>query len=131
RQLSLFLVIAVISASCTTFRGPGDLQTSDYQDSGADEMPEPSLTWKGERKVTTPQSEIAFDWPVDTARLSQPFRLEKRRPHWGIDLAGPKNTPILAAENGYVIYTGRGFRGYGNLIVIEHNSEWATLYAHL
>ena len=37
----------------------------------------------------------------------------------------------MAAERGTVIYTGRGFHGYGNLIVIEHNNEWATLYSHL
>lgn len=53
------------------------------------------------------------------------------RAHWGLDLANHRGTPILSAEEGTVIYTGTGFRGYGKLVVIEHNDEWATLYAHL
>ena len=38
---------------------------------------------------------------------------------------------IMSAESGTVIYTGTGFHGYGKLVVVEHNNEWATLYAHM
>jgi len=75
-----------------------------------------------------------FDWPVDAARFSRGFFLRsktKRRAHYGIDLAAPKGTPILAANHGTVIYVGRAFKGYGRMIMIEAEEGWASLYAHL
>lgn len=77
------------------------------------------------------KDQIQFAWPVDEARLSRGYIVRKRKHHWGLDLAAPKNTPILAAESGYVVYIGKQFKGYGKLIVIEHNDRWASLYAHL
>lgn len=73
---------------------------------------------------------INFDWPVNKARLTRGYLPEKRRPHLGIDLAAPKGTPILASKGGTVIYTGREFRGYGRMVLIESGDGWATLYAH-
>ncbi len=129
--LVFFSAWVVLGAACATFHGPGDFQTGEAYDPREDEMPAPEATWRGERKMQASSEDIAFDWPVDDARLTQPFRLGKKRSHWGIDLGAPRGTPILSAEKGYVIYTGRGFRGYGNLVVIEHSPAWATLYAHL
>jgi murein DD-endopeptidase MepM/ murein hydrolase activator NlpD len=122
-----FLFALFLSTACSHFHGPGNLQTPEYvgpteyqgQGSGKHEYSKEDVVG------------IAFDWPVDDARLTQAFDASKKRPHWGIDIANQKGTPILASERGYVIYTGRQFHGYGNLIVIEHSTEWATLYAHL
>lgn len=75
-------------------------------------------------------SPVGFDWPVDSARMTRGFLPHKRRPHLGIDLAAPKGTPILAAQAGTVIYTGREFKGYGKMVLIESGNGWATLYAH-
>jgi murein DD-endopeptidase MepM/ murein hydrolase activator NlpD len=73
-----------------------------------------------------------FDWPVDRARLTRGFMPNARpRPHLGLDLAGPKGTPIFAALDGHVIYAGTGFRGYGRFVIIEHGNDWATFYSHL
>lgn len=78
-----------------------------------------------------PKSNVAyFQWPVDQARMSRGFNPKLRKPHWGIDLAAPKGTPILAAHDGVVIYTGREFRGFGKMVMIEGGKGWATLYAH-
>lgn len=117
----------ILFSSCNTFSGPGDLQTPDY-------VAPSEYQGQGSGQHTYSKEEvigIAFDWPIDDARLTQKFDTSSKRPHWGIDLANKKGTPILAAERGYVIYTGRQFRGYGNLVVIEHSPEWATLYSHL
>lgn len=46
-------------------------------------------------------------------------------------MGGSKGSAILAAHEGRVIYTGSGFTGYGNMVMIEWDSNWATLYAHL
>ncbi|MFN8945850.1 MAG: M23 family metallopeptidase [Pseudobdellovibrionaceae bacterium] len=72
-----------------------------------------------------------FDWPVQNARFTRGYLPNKRRPHLGIDLAAPKGTPILASQSGIVVYAGRDFKGYGNMILIENGQGWASLYAHL
>ncbi len=77
------------------------------------------------------QNEYIFDWPVDRAKLSRGFMPKKRRPHMGIDLAAPRKTPVFSSHQGMVIYAGRDFRGFGNMILIESGYGWATLYAHL
>lgn len=72
-----------------------------------------------------------FDWPVDDARMTRGFLPKKRRPHWGLDLAAPKGTPIFSAHKGTVIYAGKEFHGYGKMVLVESGHGWATLYAHL
>lgn len=123
--------------ACSSFRGPS--YRGGYTYRGADEMvggeyqqlpPAGGVSWRAPRRTDTAHSEVNFDWPVDRARLTQGFQVGKKV-HWGIDLAGAKGTPILAAERGVVVYTGSGFRGYGKLVVVEHGTEWATLYSHL
>jgi len=103
-------------------------------DDGSEQNVFEHLPPKAERDAqnkSNPDKKMHFDWPVDEAKLSRGFINRKRKHHWGLDLANKKGTPILAAENGYVVYTGRQFHGYGRLIVIEHNDRWASLYAHL
>ncbi len=134
-----FYAVALLSIGCTSFNGPGDYKyASDYQIPGEDELPPlgSNAPAVGDGKTPRPHAigsseEIGFAWPVESPKVNQGFLLTKKRPHWGIDLGGPKGTSILASERGYVVYTGRGFRGYGNLIVIEHTAEWASLYSHL
>jgi lipoprotein YgeR len=48
----------------------------------------------------------------------------------GIDIANAPGTPVVAAAAGSVVYAGNGLRGYGNLLIIKHNSEYLTAYAH-
>ncbi len=48
----------------------------------------------------------------------------------GIDIAGIEGTPILAASEGEVVYSGNSLRGYGNLIIIKHQKNFLSAYAH-
>lgn len=48
----------------------------------------------------------------------------------GIDIAGAKGTPVLAAASGKVTYTGTQIRGYGRLVLVKHNNGWISAYAH-
>ncbi len=48
----------------------------------------------------------------------------------GIDLAGNIGDPVLAAEKGRVMYVGSGLRGYGKLVIIKHNKNYQSVYAH-
>lgn len=48
----------------------------------------------------------------------------------GIDIAGHIGEPIHATATGKVVYCGNGLRGYGQLIIIKHNDEYLSAYAH-
>ena len=48
----------------------------------------------------------------------------------GMDIAGRKGAPVLAAAGGRVVYAGAGLRGYGKLVIIKHNNTWLSAYAH-
>ena len=48
----------------------------------------------------------------------------------GIDIAGKAGQPVLASAGGKVVYAGSGLRGYGKLIIIKHNKNYLSAYAH-
>ncbi|NLL37083.1 MAG: M23 family metallopeptidase [Fretibacterium sp.] len=73
-------------------------------------------------------------WPV-SGRVSSPFGKRGRRSfHAGIDIPMPKGTPIRAAQAGVVTEVipqrSKGFRGYGNVVIVDHGKGISTLYAH-
>jgi len=75
--------------------------------------------------------------PVNYTRVSSPFSLRRFdpvvhvwRPHYGVDLAAPRGTPVEAAGDGVIMFLGRR-GGYGNLVEIRHLSPYTTRYAHL
>ena len=87
------------------------------------------------RGVALARNLSGFIWPargVFTSgfgiRRHPIFRI--RRMHTGQDIAAPYGTPVQAASDGRVIYTG-WFGGYGKIVVIDHGDGVSTLYAHL
>ncbi|MEM7465947.1 MAG: peptidoglycan DD-metalloendopeptidase family protein [Pseudomonadota bacterium] len=48
----------------------------------------------------------------------------------GIEITGKRGSKIIAAEAGKVVYSGDGLRGYGNLLIIQHNDLFLSAYAH-
>lgn len=57
--------------------------------------------------------------------------LSKRKEfHFGIDIAGPRGTPILATADGEVVFASYRI-GFGNTIIIDHGYGITTVYAHL
>lgn len=76
-------------------------------------------------------------YPLHYTHVSSSFNpgrvhpiLRIRRPHNGVDLAAPRGTPIKAAADGKITFTGRK-RGYGRLIELEHFDGYATSYSHM
>ncbi len=49
----------------------------------------------------------------------------------GINIAAKRGTPVKAAENGVVVYAGNALKGSGNLILVRHENQWMSAYAHL
>ncbi|MGX9419178.1 peptidoglycan DD-metalloendopeptidase family protein [Vibrio sp. WJH972] len=48
----------------------------------------------------------------------------------GIDIAGQRGQAIVATADGSVVYSGDALRGYGNLVIIKHNDNYLSAYAH-
>lgn len=86
---------------------------------------------------TLKKKEPVFDLPIDKDSfwLSSPFGM-RRNPgggrgfHFGIDMAAVRGTPVKAAGDGVVIQAGNQ-PGYGNIVVIKHDTKFKTRYAHL
>ena len=74
------------------------------------------------------ESEPSWVWPVSAnGPMLAGFDEVKNK---GIDIGGKAGDPVLAAADGRVVYVGAGLRGYGNLIILKHDSTYLTAYAH-
>lgn len=76
-------------------------------------------------------------YPIKFSHISSTFSnsryhplLHYARPHRGVDLAAPIGTPIHATGNGRISMIGRQ-NGYGNMVTIQHDSTYSTLYGHM
>lgn len=79
-------------------------------------------------RTYTPAETIDWQWPVEGDVVSA-FG-EGQSITAGIDIVGEKGQPVKAAGPGIVVYAGSGVRGYGNLVLLKHNDEFLTAYAH-
>ena len=75
--------------------------------------------------------------PVDYARISSRFNLKRKHPvlnkiraHKGVDYKAKTGTPVKSTRNGKIIFRGRQ-RGYGRVVIVQHEKKYSTLYAHL
>lgn len=73
-----------------------------------------------------PTSSIALVWPAP-GKVARGFNGVNSK---GIDIVNTAGTPVVAAAAGTVMYAGNGLRGYGNLLIIKHNADFLTAYAH-
>ena len=70
----------------------------------------------------------ALNWLWPTASpLAGSFEEGKSK---GIVFAGKAGDPVLATADGRVVYAGDKLRGYGNLVIIKHNTTYLSAYAH-
>lgn len=69
-----------------------------------------------------------WQWPSE-GRLTKTFASSQQGMK-GISISNVRNTPVYAAAAGKVVYAGSGLRGYGNLIIIKHNYDYLSAYAH-
>jgi murein DD-endopeptidase MepM/ murein hydrolase activator NlpD len=71
-----------------------------------------------------------FRWPVRGKVITSYGAKTNGKANDGINLAVPEGTPIKAAEDGVVAYSGNELKGYGNLILVRHSNGYVTAYAH-
>jgi lipoprotein NlpD len=85
----------------------------------------PAPSPEPEKSVGTDNEDVDWMWPVK-GKVLAPFTEASK----GMDIAGKKGAPVLAAAGGRVVYAGVGLRGYGKLVIIKHNNTWLSAYAH-
>ncbi|WP_423381035.1 peptidoglycan DD-metalloendopeptidase family protein [Burkholderia sp. LMG 32019] len=69
---------------------------------------------------------VALKWPAN-GKIVDGFRPGQNR---GIQIAGRPGDPVRAAADGRVMYAGTGLNDYGSLIIVQHNADFLTAYAH-
>jgi len=72
------------------------------------------------------EDEVAWAWPA-AGPVATGFDEAKSK---GLAITGKAGDAVLAAADGRVVYAGSGLRGYGNLIIVKHNTTYLTAYAH-
>ncbi|WP_298290674.1 peptidoglycan DD-metalloendopeptidase family protein [Thiomonas sp.] len=76
--------------------------------------------------ATSTHDGIVWSWPT-SGKIIQGFNGTTSK---GIDIAGNLGDPVYAAAAGRVVYAGSELRGFGKLIIIKHNDDYISVYAH-
>jgi murein DD-endopeptidase MepM/ murein hydrolase activator NlpD len=71
-----------------------------------------------------------FRWPVRGKVITSYGSKTNGKANDGINVAVPEGTPVKAAEDGVVAYSGNELKGYGNLVLVRHSNGYVTAYAH-
>jgi murein DD-endopeptidase MepM/ murein hydrolase activator NlpD len=109
KRIHIFLLLALAATGCVTTK-------QQY----------------AQREHQTRRRGLLFDqeglaWPV-MGRVSSSFGRRWGRAHQGVDIRAPRGTPILAASEGRVEFSG-WISGYGKTVIVANNN-FKTLYAH-
>jgi lipoprotein NlpD len=76
--------------------------------------------------VSSSTGSPALSWPTNGRVITQ-FADPGYK---GVAFSGQEGDPVLAAGDGRVVYSGSGLRGYGNLVIVKHEGDFLTAYAH-
>ncbi len=78
--------------------------------------------------VLPSNNNIVWRWP-SSGKVIADFSLREQG-NKGIDFAGSRGDSVNAAAAGKVVYVGSALHGFGNLIILKHNDDFITAYAH-
>lgn len=90
------------------------------------EPAKPELAKPEPAKPAPAESAVPWLWPAP-GKVIETFDETHNK---GIDIVGNDGDPVLAAADGEVVYVGSALRGYGNLVIVKHNEEFISAYAH-
>lgn len=143
RLFTLVLVLAscvgcgTYRTSSGGYRGVGEFRTgADYTSPNSDVDSDQQSQLAANTHVAphapyVPRYPFKLHWPLARIRINRGFHPSSDPHHAGLDMGGTRGTPVLAAHEGVVIYEGHDFHGYGKMMIVEYDDQWATLYAHL
>ena len=95
-----------------------------------DEKPADQPAAAATKPAETTSALPSFRWPVRGKVITGYGAKTNGKANDGINLAVPEGTPVKAAEDGVVAYSGNELKGYGNLILVRHSNGYVTAYAH-
>lgn len=99
----------------------------------ATKQPEKKISSDPSKKLPkiNARSSSKFSWPVRGKILSNYGAKTNGLFNDGINIGATRGAVVKAAENGVVAYAGNEVKGMGNLIIIQHDDGWMTVYAHM
>lgn len=77
---------------------------------------------------SAPAAGATWAWPTQGQGKLLELFVEGRNK--GIDIAGKEGDPVLAAQDGQVIYSGNSLKGLGNLVILKHSDDFVSAYGH-
>jgi lipoprotein NlpD len=77
-------------------------------------------------KASTVEPQGLWAWP-SAGKVLERFDDTHNK---GIDIGGNVGDPVWAANDGQVVYSGNGLRGYGKLVIIKHTDDYVSAYAN-
>lgn len=101
---------------------PARTQPQPTRTAPAQRAPKPTIT------PTAGTTTLAWRWPTQGRIVKTFSRSDPGRK--GLDIGGRHGQPVRAAAPGRVVYSGSGLRGYGQLIIVKHNSVYLSAYGH-
>jgi lipoprotein NlpD len=75
-----------------------------------------------------PDKKLYWIWPAEGNRKFATVGSDGTKR--GVDIKGRFGSKIIAAADGKVVYAGNAIKGYGNLVIIKHNDNYLSAYAH-
>lgn len=70
---------------------------------------------------------VIWSWPFNGKVIR---RFSPAKTQQGIDILGTRGQAVTASAPGEVVYVGNSLKGYGNLVIIKHNDNFLSAYAH-
>jgi murein DD-endopeptidase MepM/ murein hydrolase activator NlpD len=117
---------AVATPIQTKLAAAGTQQSARLAQATAEENPAEAPVKPSEATGALP----TFRWPVRGKVITSYGAKTNGKSNDGINLAVPEGTPVKAAEDGVVAYSGNELKGYGNLVLVRHSNGYVTAYAH-
>lgn len=82
-------------------------------------------------KSSTPLNSDKFVWPIqEDAKVLSHYGQTPGKFKEGISIAAPLNAPVASVSKGEVIYVGNDVEGYGKMVIIRHDNDILSAYAH-
>ena len=91
----------------------------------ADQKLSPVNQKSDQQPRSAPGQGLRWTWPASGGKITGYGSGNK-----GINIAGKPGQPIKATADGKVVYSGSGLSGYGKLIILKHNEQFLSAYAH-
>jgi lipoprotein NlpD len=110
-------------------RPPKRYDTSEHHASAPKIDSSPTIPALSSPQEQSSVEHIRLIWPLPGV-ITRDFTQGDGHRHDGIDIAAAKDTLIQAAADGKVIYSDWGPGGYGRIVILQHDGDVVTVYAH-